>query len=118
VAVGDNKKGAHSADGVTWTGFDLLLAGETASNFTAAAWGGNKFVIVDNHTQSYYSFNGVSWNYLDIEYGNNNPLYAVAWGGGKFVAAGSGGRAYYASLAGITARLVFGADGVVRWAKE
>jgi hypothetical protein len=112
VAVGNDGKGAYSADGVTWTARTL----PEIQDVRAVTYGGGKFVAVGDATESWHSINGMHWTRIDVEIGSGN-IYGVAYGGGRYVATGADGKGWYASLSNITASLVFKEDGTVGWAR-
>jgi hypothetical protein len=115
VAVGDGGKCAYSADGVTWTGFTVKVDSPVANNMQAVTWANGKFVAVNDDMWCMYSFDGKGWTGIDIKVGSSDNLYGIAYGNGRFVAVSQGGNGFYSSLANITARLVFKADGTVGW---
>jgi hypothetical protein len=101
VMTGYGERGiAWSTNGETWTvATDPDPVFEGSHSFSSIAWGGDRFVAVDDYSTGYiiWSTNGESWkeveDYPEVAYSETHRLfvheiYGIAYGGGRFVAVG------------------------------
>ena len=102
VAMGDDGKGAYSADGITWTAIPNtgFPAGYSIRSIT---YGAGKFVALGESGKGAYSADGITWIPISNMQFNSywgDRINAVAYANGKFVAVGDNSVAY--SVDGIT----------------
>jgi len=84
ITSGNDNAALYSADGITWNQTTVPLS----ANWTAATYGNNKFVALQNKTNTalisaVYSTDGINWNTTPVLSGN---WTSVVYGTDKFVA--------------------------------
>ncbi|MDR1679054.1 MAG: hypothetical protein LBR81_04680 [Prevotellaceae bacterium] len=86
--AGDLNRAAYSSDGISWTAVKVFdVTGEYESEgFISIAYGGGRFVAIDNAGRVAYSTNGAAWTPAN---GTITAGADIAYGSNRFVACGA-----------------------------
>jgi hypothetical protein len=117
VAVGSTSTGAYSTDGINWTATTL-----PSGSWKGIAYGNGKFVATStsNTNNAMYSADGINWTAIPLPASTGYWSSVCYNDNGRFVAVDNASASttnVAAYLDTFTVKLVYNADGTVRWVK-